>query len=125
MIYTVKQVAEKTGVSTHTLRFYEKEGVLLFVERDDNGNRIYSDESLAWLDFILSLRSTGMPLAGIKQYTELFLKGDQTIRERKQMMLRHKEKIEEQMTQSIRHLEKINYKLALYDVQENTLKFLP
>lgn len=125
MIYTMKEVTIKTGISAHTLRFYEKEGVVPFVKRDKNGNRIYDEENLKWLEFMLCLRATGMTLADIKHYVELYKNGDSTIQERKQMMLNHKTKIDEQIMKSYKYLEKINYKLALYDLQEKELKMLP
>lgn len=125
MIYTMKEVTIKTGISAHTLRFYEKEGVVPFVKRDKNGNRIYDEKNLKWLEFMLCLRATGMTLADIKHYVELYKNGDSTIQERKQMMLNHKTKIDEQIMKSYKYLEKINYKLALYDLQEKELKMLP
>jgi len=123
MTVSIKQFAKKTGVSEYTLRFYEKEGVLPFVERNKNGNRIYDEQNFEWIYFIISLRETGMPLSEIKRYAKLFKQGDSTISERKQMMLEHKTKAEEQLTQILKHLERINYKLALYDVMEKTVKF--
>ena len=123
MAISIKQFAKETGVSEYTLRFYEKEGVLPFVERNKNGNRIYDEQNFEWIYFIISLRETGMPLSEIKRYAELFKQGDSTISERKQMMLEHKKKAEEQLTQILKHLERINYKLALYDVMEKTVKF--
>lgn len=125
MAFSIKEVTIKTGISAHTLRFYEKEGVLPFVKRDASGNRIYDDENLEWMDFIMALRSTGMPLVDTKRYVELYEKGDCTIQERKQMMLDHKTKVEEQMMQFHRYLEKINYKLALYSVMEKEIKKFP
>jgi DNA-binding transcriptional MerR regulator len=123
MTVSIKQFAKETGVSEHTLRFYEKEGVLPFVERNENGNRIYGEQNFEWIYFIISLRETGMPLSEIKRYAELFKQGDSTISERKQMMLEHKKKAEEQLTQTLKHLERINYKLALYDVMGKKAKF--
>lgn len=125
MAYTIKEVTERTGISAHTLRFYEKEGVMPFVARDGNGNREFADQDLEWIDFVLCLRSTGMPLADIKRYLELYKKGDGTIRARKEMMYNHKTKIEKQMIELYGCLEKINYKLALYDVREKALTALP
>lgn len=123
MFFSIKEFSNKTGISEYTLRFYEKEGVLPFVKRNESGNRIYDHENLEWMDFISALRSTGMPLSEIKRYVELFNQGDSTIPERKQMMLDHRVKVQEQLTQTLNHLEKINYKLALYDVMENTVSY--
>jgi DNA-binding transcriptional MerR regulator len=125
MMYTIKEVAVKTGISAHTLRFYEKEGIMTLVKRDNAGNRVYDEQNLEWLDFVVALRSTGMPLGSIKRYLELYQQGDSTIHERKEIMRNHKVKVEEQMALFHKYLEKINYKLALYDVMEKELKTMP
>jgi DNA-binding transcriptional MerR regulator len=123
MVLSIKQFSEKTGVSEYTLRFYEKEGVLPFVNRNDSGNRVYDEQNLEWIEFITALRETGMPLSDIKRYVELFKLGNSTIPERKQMMLDHRVNVQQQLTQTLKHLEKINYKLALYDVMQNMVNF--
>lgn len=125
MAYAIKEVSKKTGISAHTLRFYEKEGVLPFVERDEYGNRIYNDYNISWLELIVALRSTGMPLNDLKRYVILYKQGESTLQERKEMMLNHKKKVEELQKQLNTYLEKINYKLALYDVQEREPFILP
>ncbi|ASR47501.1 MerR family transcriptional regulator [Paenibacillus kribbensis] len=123
---TIKEVSDSTGISAYTLRYYEREGILPGVKRDPSGNRLYDEESLEWLYFILALRSTGMPLVEIKQYVDLYLEGESTLKSRKQMMLKHKKKVEKDLLQTYKYLEQINYKLALYDVQEKELsKMMP
>ncbi|MDV3451208.1 MerR family transcriptional regulator [Bacillus safensis] len=123
---TIKEISEKTGITPYTLRFYEREGILPCVKRDSSGHRLYDEESIDWLDFILALRETGMPLAEIKQYVALYQEGESTLKRRKQMMLKHKEKVEKDLSETIKYLEQINYKLALYDMQEKGLaKMLP
>src|SRR5438045_8548348 len=84
---SIGQVAERTGLSVHTLRFYEREGILAHpVRRGSNGHRVYNDEDLEWLDICSSLRATGMPLDGIRRYAELIREGPGTERERLQML---------------------------------------
>ena len=117
MTYTIKDVSKKTGITSHTLRFYEKKGVLPYAERNENGIRLYDQSSIDWIETILALRSTGIPLAEIKEYVELHKDGDQTLQQRKEIMTEHKLRVEKQMLQLIRTLEKINYKMALYDMQ--------
>ncbi|WP_411342899.1 MerR family transcriptional regulator [Paenibacillus sp. WLX1005] len=125
MKLTIKEAAQQTGISAYTLRFYEKEGLLPMIERDDHGNRVYDEESLEWLDFVTSLRSTGMPLAQIRQYVDWYQEGDLSITQRKQLMLDHKAKVERDLQQTLSYLEKINYKIAMYEFQENQFKKLP
>ncbi|GIO64664.1 MerR family transcriptional regulator [Paenibacillus sp. SSG-1] len=123
---TIKEISEETGISTYTLRYYEREGILPGVKRDSSGNRLYDEESMEWLNFVLALRSTGMPLAEIKHYVDLYWEGESTLKIRKQMMLKHKEKVERDLRETYKNLEQINYKLALYDLQEKGLsKMLP
>lgn len=117
MTYTIKDVSKKTGITSHTLRFYEKKGVLPYAERNENGIRLYDQSSIDWIETILALRSTGIPLAEIKEYVELHKNGDQTLQQRKEIMTEHKLRVEKQMLQLIKTLEKINYKMALYDMQ--------
>jgi DNA-binding transcriptional MerR regulator len=126
MMSTIKEVSEETGITAYTLRYYEREGILPGVKRDESGNRFYDEESMEWLNFILALRSTGMPLSEIKQYVDWYLEGESTLAIRKQMMLDHRAKVEEDLRQTYKYLEQINYKLALYDMQEKGLmKMLP
>ena len=106
------------GLSAPTLRYYEKEGILLFIERNEHDQLLYNDQNIEWVKFVLALRATGMPLAEIKQYVESYKKGESTISERRNMMLQHKKKVEADMAQTYLHLERINYKLALCDTLE-------
>ncbi|OZB92920.1 MerR family transcriptional regulator [Paenibacillus sp. XY044] len=115
---SIKEVTQMTGVSASTLRYYENEGLLPHVKRDENGKRQYDEEDLEWVHFITALRATGMPIAQIQKYVQLYQEGDFTISERKAMMLQHKKEIEKKIAELYRNMDKINYKLALYDVLE-------
>ncbi len=115
MGYSIGQVAQKTGLSTHTLRYYEKEGLLPFVKKSGSGLRIFSDSDLGWLAMIECLKETGMPLKGVKQYIDWFIEGDSTLQNRLDMFRAQKTHIEEQIAQLQKHMEKINYKIKLYE----------
>ncbi|MDP4095345.1 MerR family transcriptional regulator [Paenibacillus sp. P96] len=125
MAYTMKEVVNKTGITAYTLRFYEKEGVLPAVDRDVNGVRKFSDHYVDCVEMVQALRSTGLPLAEIKQYVELYKSGDRTLPLRKTMLANQKSKVEEQIVRLMKTLEKLNYKLALIDAQENKFERLP
>jgi len=125
MAYTMKEVVERTGASPHTLRFYEKEGVLPTPDRDVNGVRIFNEHYIDCVDTVQALRSTGLPLAEIKQYVELYKSGEQTLPQRKTMLVVQKNKVEDQIARLIKTLEKLNYKLALIDAQESRFSKLP
>ncbi|WP_248924673.1 MerR family transcriptional regulator [Paenibacillus hamazuiensis] len=125
MAYTVKEISKKTGISPYTLRFYEKEGVLPTVDRDANGVRMFNEHYIDCIEMVQALRSTGLPLTEIKQYVELYKRGESTLQQRKKMLARQKSKVEEQISLLMKTLEKLNYKLALIDVQDNQFERLP
>ena len=82
MTYTTAKAAEKIGISAHTLRFYDKEGLLPNVGRDEHGNRRFTDNDLQWLSLLQCLKNTGMSLKDIKRFAECTTIGDDTIDER-------------------------------------------
>ena len=125
MTYTVKEVSGKMGITPHTLRFYEKEGVLPPVDRNRNGERMYTDSDLDMIETVQALRSTGLSLGEIKQYVELYHAGDSKLQERKSLLARQKSKVENQIFLLMKTLEKINYKMALIDAQDNRFEKLP
>ncbi len=112
--YSIKQVAEMTGLSSPTLRYYEKEGLLPNVGRSMGGRRRFSDEDLEALELICCLKSTGMPIKTIKEFVALSLKGDETLKIRCEMLFRHKKSVEEQLEMMCRHLHKVNCKIAYF-----------
>ena len=95
--YTIKQVAEKTNLTIPTIRYYEKEGILPAVHRNEVGNRMFCDEDLDWLGLICCLRNTGMPIRKIKQFVKWCLDGDDTIDNRIEMLIEHKKSVTEQI----------------------------
>ncbi len=118
MSYSLKYVVENLDVSANTLRFYEREGILKNISRDSNGRRIYNDQNIEWLNFIRSLRLTGMPIVKIKEYVELYELGDETFLQRKEMMMEHKLEVQKKLYENLKHLEVISYKVAMYELQE-------
>ena len=99
MGYSIGQAAKKMGLTTHTLRYYDKEGLLPFVKKSGSGLRVFSDEDMEWLVVIECLKGTGMSLKNIKQYIDWCLEGDATIDKRLEMFKRQKNKLEEQMAE--------------------------
>ena len=114
MGYTIGQVAKKMGLTAHTLRYYEKEGLLPFIKKNGSGLRVFSDNDIGWLELIECLKGTGMSLKGIKQYIDWYIEGDSTLEKRLEMFKQQKINLEEQMLQLQKHMEKINYKIAYY-----------
>ncbi|MFC4810149.1 MerR family transcriptional regulator [Paenibacillus sp. GCM10023250] len=103
-----------TGLSAHTLRYYEKMGLLGGVGRNHQGYRQYDDADLAWIEFLLRLRATGMPIRDMRRFSELRSRGESTLGERREILETHQRKIKTQIQELERHLAKIQEKVALY-----------
>jgi DNA-binding transcriptional MerR regulator len=86
MGYSIGEFSSITGISIHTLRYYEKEN-LIIPERRENGRRCYSDGDVAWIQFIKRLKDTGMPIKEIQKYARLRARGDSTLEERMEMLI--------------------------------------
>ena len=80
-MYTVKEVADILGVSVHTVRYYDDQGLIPGTKRDSYNQRIFDDMELEWLFVSISLRDTGLPLKEIKRYIELYQQGDSTLQQ--------------------------------------------
>ncbi|MCX4379869.1 MAG: MerR family transcriptional regulator [Lachnospiraceae bacterium] len=112
--YSMKEVAQITGLSEHTLRFYEKQQLILNIKRDSNNYRLYSDFDIQWIQFLTKVKSTNMPLKDIQKYAELMAKGNSTLAEREEMLLKHKQRIAEQISTLSDILIQIDNKLLRY-----------
>lgn len=115
MIYTIKQAAQKTNLTVHTLRYYDKEELLPFVERDAVGNRFFTENDMEWIGLICCLKNTGMPIKQIKRYIQWCFEGDHTLKMRKQMFIDHRSEVLRQIDELKQNLTKIEYKIAHYD----------
>lgn len=113
-MYTVKEVSEILGISAHTIRYYDKEHLFPYVTRGKNGERLFSQEDLLWVQLVQGLRKTDMPLAEIRRYGDLCKEGDSTIPERYKMMIDQKRKIETDLEEMKKRLEIVEYKVKFY-----------
>jgi DNA-binding transcriptional MerR regulator len=111
---TVQQSAEKTGLSAHTIRYYERIGLIPSVGRADNGHRRYSEEDIGWLEFVKCLRSTGMPISEMQRYVKLQKRGDATFTDRMALLEKHRERIKENIDQLNGFLARIEGKISYY-----------
>ncbi|MBB3113931.1 DNA-binding transcriptional MerR regulator [Paenibacillus phyllosphaerae] len=114
-MYTIHEVAEKCDLSVHTIRFYDKEGLLPFVTRNKSGNREFSEQSLELIRLICCLKNTGMPIKEIKQYVDLIVEGDSTSGVRRQVMVDHRKEVVRQMNELKKNLNLIDLKISHYD----------
>ena len=115
MYYTVCEVAKRLNLSPHTIRFYGKEGLLNFVERDQNGNRIFKESDFERLFIIASLKRAGMSIKQIRDFTILCDQGDKTIAKRLKIIMDQRDAVEEQITELQDALDVLQYKTWLYE----------
>jgi DNA-binding transcriptional MerR regulator len=113
---TIGQVAERTDLSVHALRFYEREGLLANpVRRDSAGRRVYDESDLEWLNICSRLRASGMPLRAIREYAELVRAGAGNELARLNLLREHQERVAEQMRELTECYELISYKVRIYE----------
>ncbi len=115
MPYTIKQAAELMNVTPVTLRYYDKQGLLPFMERRESGYRMFSDGDIAMLRVIECLKKSGMSIKDIRQFSEWVLMGDDSLQERYEMFLERKKAVEAQMADLQKTLDFINHKCWYYE----------
>ncbi|MFE9607495.1 MerR family transcriptional regulator [Streptomyces sp. NPDC006012] len=84
--YTISEVVALSGLTAHTLRWYERIGLMSHIDRSHTGQRRYTNRDLDWLDFVTKLRLTGMPVADMVRYAELVREGDHTCLARHELL---------------------------------------
>ncbi|GHO63292.1 hypothetical protein KSC_021840 [Ktedonobacter sp. SOSP1-52] len=113
---TIQQMVRISGLSAHTLRYYERARLMPPVERDDtNGYRTYTSDSLDWIEFIKRLRATSMPIRDIQRYTQLLLQGEQTTPERLHLLKQHQKQVKAHLLEVEKNLAAITAKIAYYE----------
>lgn len=113
MKYTISEFAKKIGMTTYTLRYYEKEGLLLDIERK-NGRRIFKDEDFLTVKMINCLKNTGMSIHEIKEYLKLCREGDNTLKQRHDIILKQKNLLEKKISSLQKNLEALKQKELYY-----------
>ncbi|OBC10758.1 MULTISPECIES: MerR family transcriptional regulator [unclassified Gordonia (in: high G+C Gram-positive bacteria)] len=110
---TIAQAAEMLDVSAHTLRYYERIG-LVSVPRDASGNRRYDADAVRRLVFLTRMRLSGMAIRDLQHYVELVDEGEDTVPERLEMLLEHRDTIRRQISELTLSLAATEYKIATY-----------
>ncbi|MDF2597120.1 MAG: transcriptional regulator, MerR family [Clostridia bacterium] len=113
-MYTIKEISELTNLSGHTIRYYDREGLIPFLSRSSVGVRQFSDDDLEWLKLICCLKNSGMAIQKIKEFMLLCLSGPATLEERRKLLLDHKNYILDQMKNLEDNLSIVNHKIERY-----------
>ena len=113
---SIAEAAALTGLTAHTLRYYERDGLMLTpVERASSGHRRYGERDLRWIELITRLRATGMPIRDVRRYAALVRGGAGNEAERLALLLAHREVVERQLAEVTGHLRAIDHKIAIYE----------
>ncbi|CAB3712734.1 hypothetical protein LMG24238_04290 [Paraburkholderia sediminicola] len=117
---TIGEVAATIGVSTHTLRYYEQAGLIRAVGRTQAGHRLYSPADLDWLQFVMRLKATGMPIAGMQAFAALRAEGQSTVGERRDLLVAHRDAVLARIAELQSNLGAIIDKIAYYETAGRT-----
>jgi DNA-binding transcriptional MerR regulator len=111
---SISDAARISGLSAHTLRYYERAGLLDPVDRSANGHRRYAQADLERIAFLTKLRATGMPIRKVREYAELLREGEGNEEARLALLEAHREAVKALLDETARNLELIDYKIDLY-----------
>jgi DNA-binding transcriptional MerR regulator len=114
IVLTVAQMAQTTGVTAHTLRYYERAGLLRPVARTTGKQRRYRESDVEWVAFLLRLRQTGMPIAQMHEYAELRHRGDATTRNRLDLLDAHQRALRDRIAELRAHERALDDKIGVY-----------
>ncbi|MDF9716779.1 MerR family transcriptional regulator [Nocardioides sp. ChNu-153] len=113
--YSIAEAAALSGLTTHTLRYYERDGLMLVpVGRASTGHRRYGPEDLRWIEMVTRLRSTGMPVREVRRYADLVRAGDGNEAERLELLRTHRRAVLRQLAETTEHLGAIDRKIGIY-----------
>ena len=111
---TINEVASKMKLSQDTLRYYEKDGLISPIARNENGYRNYQEHDIRRIEFIKCMRDAGISIFTLKRYIQLFELGDETKEERKELLIKEKEKLKQQIEAMNKALDRLDKKINLY-----------
>lgn len=121
---TIQEAAQVTGLTAHTLRYYERIGLIHPIGREENTRRRYSRDDIGWIDFLTKLRATGMSIKDMQRYAELQRQGDETLPQRVEMLKALRDQVEERIDALNEHLKLVHYKIDIYSqiIEEKELE---
>lgn len=115
MTYTIKQVSEMMSLPISTIRYYDKMGLIPFLEKNDSGYRIFKEDDIAMLRIIECFKRTGMSISEMQQFVKMVQRGDESLEERYELFKKRKEIVLEEMNELQKQLETIDHKLWYYE----------
>lgn len=110
----IQKFSELTNLSAHTLRYYEKMGLLKNISRNSSGHRFYTEKDRIWIEFVKRLKATNMPLNSILEYAQLREKGDSTSLLRMEILQQHAIALQQKIAIEQNHLDKLKEKIDSY-----------
>lgn len=119
--YTIQEAAKETAVSSHTLRYYERIGLLPAISRGDNGHRQYSELDLGWVVWLKHLRNSGMTIQEMKQFVDLTNAGHETIPARCNILSQHRQALKQRIAELEAALARLDQKLDYYQQTEQEM----
>lgn len=119
MLYTIGEMAKVLGIKASTLRYYDKEGLLPFVERSSGGIRMFTDGDYATLKLINCLKKSGLSIKEIKEFIKMAAMGDSSLKERQKLFENRRKAVKKQIEELNETLEVLNYKCWYYETAVN------
>lgn len=117
---TIKEVSEKYDISSDTLRYYERIGMIPEVTRTASGIRDYQESDLSWVELVICMRKAGVSVESLIEYVKMCMQGDTTFSERLHLLQEEKEKLEEQKSQLETAMKRLDYKISRYQKAVDT-----
>jgi len=118
---SIAEVAQETGLTSDTLRYYERIGLIIDIERASNGHRLYGEADIIWILFLKQLRATGMPIAKMKHFAELRRGGNATVIQRREMLEEYRSNLEDQIQLIQDFMSVIDFKIARHRQHEQEM----
>ena len=112
---TIQQAVKATGLTAHTLRYYERIGLIHPIDREQNTRRCYTSDDIGWIDFLTKLRATGMSIRDMQKYAQLQRQGEETLPQRVEMLKALRDQVEQRIDELNEHLKLVYYKIDLYE----------
>lgn len=117
---TIKEVSEKYNISSDTLRYYERIGMIPEVTRTAGGIRDYQESDLGWVELVICMRKAGVSVESLIEYVKMCMQGDITFSARLHLLQEEKEKLEEQRSQLETAMKRLDYKISRYQKAVDT-----